>query len=944
MMKKLSVKTFSKQKIWFYYTILFLCVGFAVFIQFAICGKTLICDSDGYLQYYPMLVKLKNLILNQIGSTPQLWSWDTGLGIDVIGNYAIILCDPFTYFTLLFSNAYLDIGYSIMVILKLYVAGLAMLSFLRYHKKSVWICLLGAIGYAFCSWALHSLAQEFFLNAFILFPLLILGIDRVDDRKSPIVLILTIMASVVTSLYFSYMSAVFAFLYIIIKYLLVEEKKTFKSFATRFFKFFIYAIIGGVFLAGPILVPVLYTLLQTSTGNGVDSQFLPNIIQILRFVPSFSATYDLNNYMLPGMSCLFILMIPAMVLSIRKKQPSIYLFLISAICVFFPFMQSFLNGLSYPSGRWCYMLIFFFIYATSDLLESDILHSPSYKKGVFIWLGILFANAIVACSFKILSQTHILILFINVCFTVFLLPCLFSDQSENKRRFAHRNIFIITLINITVLQFVSYWPFIGNKMNIYMKHGACYNAYETTALKVASSIQDNDFYRVDTVDSKGNDGTTMREAHTLANTNIYWQVPTISEYLSTLDDDWIEYNKQLGNSAGTYRRVCIYSNDNRSRMDFLQGVRYFLANDNEPGKKQSGYAGNGFKEVKKDSGIQILESPYKAGLGYVFNRIMTEQDYLKYSELEREQVLMQCAVLKDKDINNISSEKVSTLQASDIDVRTDIIPASISTETGQPLSGHSVTIQKSGTKLKVKPKQKLQNCEVYLVFENFQKELLSLDLIWEFQKKNAKTIDMPNKLQFLCNNWSYHPYENFSVMVSNTANQVTKRFLNAAGENQGIRGNKNYIVNLGYFDSFDGDILCSFGTIGNYTFDSINVVAVPIDSYQQQAQTLSRNRLKITSNEGDHLKGTVNAEKDGILYMSILYNPGWDVYIDGISANTYQVDTAFTGVSITAGQHDVELIYHPIGYPYSLLLFASGLALTVACAIYFRKKRQGGEN
>lgn len=277
-------------------------------------------------------------------------------------------------------------------------------------------------------------------------------------------------------------------------------------------------------------------------------------------------------------------------------------------------------------------------------------------------------------------------------------------------------------------------------------------------------------------------------------------------------------------------------------------------------------------------------------------------------------------------------------------MQTESIPVSISTGDGQPLSNHSVTIRSNGTKLKIKPDRQIKNSEVFVVFRNFQKERLNTEQLWQFEQESGTKAGTISRLQFFCDHLSYIPYENFSIYISNTANQVVKRMINAAGEPQGIRGNKNYIVNLGYFDSFDGEILCNFGTIGNYTFDSIDVVAVPIASYQQQAQTLSRNRLEITSNEGDHLKGTVNAEKDGILFMSILYNPGWDVYIDGTPADTFRVDTAFTGVQVAAGRHDVELIYHPVGYPYSFLLFTLGLALTAGCIVYFRKKGQGGNN
>ena len=105
-----------------YYTILFVCIGFIIFLPFVLCGKTLIWNIDGYLQWYPLLAKLKSVFLNWGGQLSQLWSWDTGLGADLIGNYALILFDPFNYIAIFFPNAYLDVAYSVIIGMKLYVS------------------------------------------------------------------------------------------------------------------------------------------------------------------------------------------------------------------------------------------------------------------------------------------------------------------------------------------------------------------------------------------------------------------------------------------------------------------------------------------------------------------------------------------------------------------------------------------------------------------------------------------------------------------------------------------------------------------------------------------------------------------------------------------------------------------------------------------------------
>lgn len=74
------------------YTLAF-CVGTVLtYCYFFLYGKTLLWSSDGMLQHYPYLVKVKQIIGDFLcGNGLELWSWDTGLGADVIGNYATIL-------------------------------------------------------------------------------------------------------------------------------------------------------------------------------------------------------------------------------------------------------------------------------------------------------------------------------------------------------------------------------------------------------------------------------------------------------------------------------------------------------------------------------------------------------------------------------------------------------------------------------------------------------------------------------------------------------------------------------------------------------------------------------------------------------------------------------------------------------------------------------------
>ncbi len=923
----------SKQKVWIWYSILFAGVGILIFLPFAMYGKTLLWNSDGYLQYYPILVKVKQIITDLIqGKGISFWSWDTGLGADTIGNYALVLCDPFCWLAAFFPNQYLDIAYSIIIILKLYSAGLVMFGFLKYHNKKDFVALLSAVGYAFCTWGLIVFRHEFFLNQLILFPLIIWGVDRVDNKKSPTLLILSVMMSVMTSLYFSYMSALTVFLYIILKYFIEERRKTIKDFTIRMIKFIVYAFIGGG-LAMPILLPALYSLLQASTGSGVDIRLLPTFKQLVRFIPAFVGVIDNSiSYGFQSMNMLVVLMIPA-IIKTSKKCISRYMFFVCAFIAICPPIQSILNGFSYSSGRWSYIFAFFFVYAAADIQDYGIDDIPHYKKSAKLWLGIIFGLTLFGTIIvKALSVTDFLIISINLFIGVIMLN-LFTNRAEGNRILYSKRLFLITLVNIVVTPVVYYSPNLGNGMSIYMSHGNAYDIYESTAMRAVESICDSDFYRVDTVDHPNNSGNTVREIHVPALISIYWKASSISEYLSTLDKKWLEFNDLMKNSAGTYRRVCIFSNDNRARMDFLLGVKYFLSDN----ASQSGYAGYGFTKKDTIDGVDIMQSEYPAGLGYIYDTVMAESDFLQYEPLEREQLLMQCVELSDKDLDNISISKAKIGE-----LKTDIlqIPSTLCDTKGNEITGNTFKITSAQKNMTITPQQEIKESEVYVLFRNLRKEPVTAQTAWEL---NNMKDDMYTRRTFFSNYLSHTPYENFSIYINTKQKNIKKRLVNAAGEPQGIRGNEDYMVNLGYYESFNEQIALNFSDIGNYTFDSVEVLAVPINSYREHASKLSQNRFIVTNKTGNnHIWGEINSEKGGMLYLSIPYIPGWKIYIDGVEADDiYHVNTAFMGVEVPAGKHDIKLVYKPLGYPYTLISFGICVIVTIILEGYFRRKKQG---
>ncbi len=70
-----------------------------------------------------------------------------------------------------------------------------------------------------------------------------------------------------------------------------------------------------------------------------------------------------------------------------------------------------------------------------------------------------------------------------------------------------------------------------------------------------------------------------------------------------------------------YRALCeVYSLTAESRINFLQGVKYFIGNNQDKNLEYSKYAGYGYKDYRTIDGIDVLKSKHRTSLGYVSTR------------------------------------------------------------------------------------------------------------------------------------------------------------------------------------------------------------------------------------------------------------------------------------------------------------------------------------
>lgn len=80
--------------------------------------------------------------------------------------------------------------------------------------------------------------------------------------------------------------------------------------------------------------------------------------------------------------------------------------------------------------------------------------------------------------------------------------------------------------------------------------------------------------------------------------------------------------------------------------------------------------------------------------------------------------------------------------------------------------------------------------------------------------------------------------------------------------------------------------------------------------------------------DGNKVSGSIDAKEDGTLLLTVPYDTGWTITVDGQETEFYSVGKALTGVHVSAGNHTITMKFTPPG-------FKLGLVLSLVCLFLY---------
>ncbi len=901
----------KNKKIYAIYTALFILMVFIVFGIFFVNNRTFIWQADGLRQHY-IILKDFNEIIRGFLASPQngvkLFSWNMGLGFDVIGQYSYyVLGDPFAYISLLFPMEKLETAYSFLILLRLFFIGISFIAYSKYNNKEPSYSkennkgiLLGAIVYTFSSFSLFAgVRHPYFLNAMILFPLLLLGVDKLLKENKKVFLCLFVTISAISNYYFFYMHTIMIAIYAIIKYFCEYRKNGLKHFLQKLGSGIIIYIIG-ILIASVILFPTIYAFLNSARCE--EEKVCEYTLEYYKSLFSINLlTVYGENWSFIGISSIILIMLPVFLSRIKQNKVYFIYLCVTTIFLIIPFLGSAMNGFSYPNNRWAFVYGFILSHIVASCFNEK--YSKKEIRNAYIFLTFYTLTAVIAILNMSLKAAFIIYL-IQILLAFIMLVAIYIKNSANikeetiskykKLRFDVL-IYILVIINIGIMAYGLYSSYDRNYAKNFVK-------VNHTEERILTQLGKNKSYEENIKSILEKDNTSFyriaKIPHYIQNLSIYYNYPSTECFLSIGNKYIYNLNRELADNSFISTN-CIKGMGDRTKITTILGTKYYIADD-----KNKNAVPYGYKLKEKTGEVNTYENENILSLGISYSQYMLRENYEKLNPLEKEDAITKVAVINSKeDLQGLKIEEKQDL----LDIQNSAVTLPIKITDSETIlnsynQGKAIITSKENQKL-ILTIPKISNSEIYVLITGF-----------EFQGNDQHTITASFK----------------GISANKTIeNKITSAYYEKCSQ---------VLLPLGYYENTKGDITLKFSTKGTYKFKNIEVLAVSMENYEETIQNLKENELKVSKCDDKQIIGTVNLKENSILQISTSYTIGWKAYVDGKQVDTIRVNTAFIGVPVEAGEHNIEFKYEVPYLKAGIICSFTGIALFIILAVLERKK------
>ena len=890
------------------YSFLFLLTCLLVYSSFLLEDKTLVMQGDAYHQHVKALSFFSRWLRDVLRHPWDIktYSLSLGQGGDIwttLHHYG--LTEPLYLLSIFMPPKAVASFYGVMIVVRLYIAGLIFLALYAYltPRRSIFASLVGALLYTFSGFSLViGLWHAHFLSALISFPLLILGTEKVIREGKARLFIGSVFVAALCSIYFLYIEVLLLIIYYLWRTLPLHGMSP-GRYAGNILRMILYGLIG-VMMAGFVLLPVAYAMLtDMRTGTELNVHWLYSAEYYKGFTAGFlSGDFITGEYTVMGYGPTGLIAVIALLGQKKTGRKKRVLFLLTIGGLLLPFVGRLMNGMGYAVNRWIFAQTLFMSMIASQELPV-LLHADRKTR----------ARALRLCQVYLLiarltgGSFSRLFLFQALILEVLLGILLIRDGLLRGKALVSTMFLVATLGSLFLNAYFRYAPEEANNVSVYVDPSVFQssdteaadivkNGYFTSDAAAVASLHDPSFYRYaccDTSPERLYENTALLEGE--SGVQYYFSlsngsIGTLMSLLAVAD------RLNLPN--------CYTGYDDRTMMYALAGVKYYVAPEGESppyGYSRCSEANGPLARV-----YPIFENEKALPIVYTYDSIMPEETFMGLSPLERQEALMQRAVIKDEDIAGSGTAEPATFTGREIPFtlqkdRCKEDEAGLTAEEGAYL-----TLTGQG----------FPDGENYLYISGLETDipLEAIPITVTFRYQNGET------------SVKHFPY-----------------YTTLYGWN---KGQHDYLINGGYKEEPLEDVTLTFPLAGTYRLDEIKLFHQPMEAYETYIRRLREadirdfrlydDRIRKMT---DRLSFSIRTEKDGWLCLAIPYSKGWQAFLDGKRVKVSPVNIAYCGFTLPAGDHDVYFRYRTPGLRLGCLISLVGFGLFLCIGRLTKKYR-----
>lgn len=607
--------------------------------------------SDSISQYVPFFRTLRRILQGEGDLFYDLGKFYGGNMLSLVSYY---LFSPFNLLLVIFPSAPVEVLMIWIQILKLAVAGAVCGVFLMRRKATARNGLANvgfAVAYALCGFAVVYSWDLFWLDGFLVLPMVALGVERIAAQRRYFIYVTALAYALITSWYIGFMVCAFAVIYFFTCYF--ERSHSAQGMglirSTRsdrlgpIFTFAVASLAGGL-----IALPLWQSLLTGMEGTKVSfnlAQGLRNPFDLIRNLLTGSyggfghevGTYAYDSFVgifVGGVTLVFAsLFFFARQVDPRRRITRLGLVMVYLFVLIFMPLDTLMHGGAVPTMfncRYAFVCAFILVMLGAEgYSEIDSVPPLSFIVPL-IWLGIGIATAFLYVPYDgyklTLSRAGL-----AIYLATFALALLLRFVPEAlKRRVGAR------FIPYPKIEKVAgrYGRWAGVGASALVAFMSCYGMYLNTDHVIETNVADRQYNRseeyreaeafqtdVDTIQAYAGEDAAYRMENTfiampstnlIDNDPLYFGYDGVSVFSSTDRRDQQNFHKLLGMSSNSY--FSGYSYGTTLTANSLLSIRYILDRGDNPGFHLQSLLTP--LDLPSASGVTYYENPYQFPLAF----------------------------------------------------------------------------------------------------------------------------------------------------------------------------------------------------------------------------------------------------------------------------------------------------------------------------------------